>query len=94
MVSVGIRLYPGTPLAAQLAQAGRLDPSAALLEPVFYQPDSLPLPAILDTCRQACPAHWFFPGLKSDRRDEQMRALRRRGVKGPLWDYLNPATAK
>jgi hypothetical protein len=33
-----LRVYPGTPLARELAAAGRLEPTASLLFPTYHDP--------------------------------------------------------
>lgn len=88
IVSIGIRLYPNTPLAHRRIREGRLVATDPLLEPRFIEPDEISLPAIRDYCKRSCPSHWVYPGMQVSLHLEQMRYMRERGLKGPLWDYI------
>jgi len=88
IISIGLRIYPHTPLARRLRAEGRLNPADSLLEPVFYQPENIDLRRIADLCKRMSPAHWLVPGVQASLRLADQQQLRRRGIKGPLWEYL------
>lgn len=88
IVSIGIRVYPHTPLAARLIHDGLMDANQPLLEPFFVQPRQIDLHGILDYCKRSCPLHWVYPGVEDSLDREKMRYLRERGLRGPLWDLL------
>ena len=88
ILSVGLRVYPGTGIARELVQQGKLDPRQSLLAPTFYEPERIALPEIQEYCHAHAPAHWILPGRGDQQMAEQMKRLRRGGARGPLWDYL------
>jgi radical SAM superfamily enzyme YgiQ (UPF0313 family) len=88
ILSIGIRVYPGTGLAREMIQQGKLEPMQSLLRPLFYEPDTITLPEILEYCQASAPAHWFLPGRRDPQVAERLKLLRRYGARGPLWDYL------
>lgn len=88
---LGVRLYRDTPLGRQALTEGWMDEIG--LEPLFYIS-----PAVRDTLESwsarvmAEHPRWYFPGLAGARMERYLRAVRKRGVKGPLWALLG-ATA-
>ena len=85
----GVRVYPGTPLAAQLIAAGRIRRAAVGLAPAFYiEPEITDfLPAYLT--RQAREAgNWVLPGIEPPLLPTSQRMLRGLGISGPLWRLL------
>lgn len=87
IISVGIRLYPGTPLCTML-RSGLPATAAELLPPFFIQPQKIGLPDILALCKTSACSHWVYPGVAGSMDASKMNYLRARGIKGPLWDYL------
>ena len=86
---LGVRLYQGTPLGRRALAEGWVQDIG--LEPVFYVS-----PEVQDTL-EAWAAdvmrkhpRWYFPGLAGERTERFLRAIRRTGVKGPLWTLLGP----
>lgn len=88
IVSIGARVYPGTPLEQAGRCQGWLPAGRDLLEPFFLRPEKMDLPEILEWCTRLCPPHWILPGVRDRERAASMARLRQRGAKGPLWDYL------
>ncbi|MDD2237950.1 MAG: radical SAM protein [Kiritimatiellae bacterium] len=86
IISVGIRLYPNTPL--QVAYQAAYPTDVSLLPPVFLQPPKIGLPDILALCKKLARKTWIYPGVTGSMDASQMDYLRARGIKGPLWDYL------
>lgn len=86
---LGVRLYPGTSLAAEALRLGHLAPGALGLEPVFWLSEALH-GELEDRARAiaASRRRWQFPGLVSEGRRRALRRLRGRGVRGPLWELL------
>jgi len=84
---VGIRVYPGTPLARELAAAGRL-PEVGLA-PTFYVEEGVTSFLIPFLCGQAAEAgNWVLPGVVPPLLPASQRLLRAAGVSGPLWRLL------
>ena len=86
IISVGIRLYPGTPIHKTVRE--EYPTAASLLHPVFLSPRKIGLPEILALCKKSACKQWIYPGVKGSMDADKMNALRARGAKGPLWDYL------
>ncbi len=86
---LGVRLYPGTPLARRVKAAGVSQEIG--LAPVFYVSPAVEgtLEAWARGVMRTHP-HWYFPGLAGERVERFLRAVRRQGVKGPLWTLLAP----
>lgn len=85
---LGVRLYPGTPLACRLAAAGELEPDRIDLDPVFYVAEAVrdTLEATADRLRRE-RRHWIVPGLDDGHRT-RAALLRRMGARGPLWELV------
>lgn len=86
----GVRLYPGTPLTAALARAGRIREQDIGLLPTFYIEPAVAgfLPDYLrQQARQA--GNWVLPGLAAPILPGTQRVLRGLGVSGPLWRLLH-----
>lgn len=86
---VGIRIYPGTGLYDRSLTEGKIDEKTDLLPPVFYQPDAVTLEAIEAqvTERAARRRNWLV-GSGGERVATSLQALHKRGLIGPLWEYL------
>lgn len=86
---VGIRIFPRTRLAAVARQEGRIGPDEDFLKPLFYLADDVADP-ILPFLRSLAQSHptWIFPGLQININTSLQQKLRRFGVKGPLWEYM------
>ena len=84
---VGIRVYPGTPLAARAAAEGALPPGGSLLSPRFYIAAGLEPGALLAQVRDAAASrrNWFLPGVKDWSGALGPRLLRAFHHDGPLW---------
>jgi radical SAM superfamily enzyme YgiQ (UPF0313 family) len=91
-LTVGLRVYPGTPLAATAAAEGQVPPDDALLAPRFYLSPALALDAALARLRAFAHAHPRFM-FSADSRNPAMPALVRVAsllrLPRPHWRYLH-----
>jgi radical SAM superfamily enzyme YgiQ (UPF0313 family) len=86
---IGIRIYPGTSLYDMAVAEGKIEAGAHLLHPVFYQPDSIDLPAIATLVgQQASGRRNWVTGSGDTQVAETIRILHRRNFTGPLWEFL------
>lgn len=86
---VGIRVFPRTRLAAHALQEGLVGENDDFLSPVFYLSDAI-ADNILPFVKQFAQDHptWIFPGLQININETLQQKLRRFGIKGPLWEYM------
>jgi radical SAM superfamily enzyme YgiQ (UPF0313 family) len=85
----GMRIYPGTELAAIAEREGQIPPGQSLLEPVFYEPPGLPLEEIARRVeRRADGRTSWLVGDGADRAAALVERLHARGHPGPLWERL------
>jgi radical SAM superfamily enzyme YgiQ (UPF0313 family) len=84
---VGVRVYPGTPLAARAAAENVLPPGGGLLSPCFYVAKGLTLRGLLaQVSGAAAPRrNWFLPGVKDWSGALGPHVLRALHKDGPLW---------
>lgn len=90
---LGVRLYPNTALARRAEREGLIRESELGIEPVFYISEAVS--STLEEFARALSAkhsNWFFPGLEGDRWLRFWRRRRAHGVRGPLWEWMAPAT--
>ena len=90
---LGVRLYPSTQLAKRAEREGLIRESELGIEPVFYISEAVS--GTLEEYARALSAkhsNWFFPGLEGDRWLRFWRRRRAHGVRGPLWEWMAPAT--
>ena len=86
---VGMRIFPGTPLARRAAREGRITADADLLAPAYYFAPSLDQVTVFERLREFArhAPNWIVgdppPGFA-----KLVARLRRRGVVGPLWSYF------
>lgn len=86
---LGVRLYPGTPLARRAESEGLIRESELGIEPMFYISDAVR--DELEPFAQALKAryaNWYFPGLEGDRWVRYWRRRREHGARGPLWEWI------
>jgi len=86
---LGVRLYPGTPLARKVELEGVMREADIGLEPVFYISEGVQdrLEAMALEIR-GTHRHWYFPGLEGDRWLKFWRRRRAHGLRGPLWEWM------
>lgn len=86
---LGMRIYPGTGLYDLAVREGRLDPSADLLAPVFYQSQGISEAAIIErvTAEAQGRPNWVI-GTGGETTARLLSAMYRRGRTGPLWEHL------
>lgn len=84
----GVRLYPGTALAAHAVARGRAVSSIGI-QPVFWIEEAVRdglaerLAAVAERTRG-----WVVPGITPDVPEPIRKRLRAKGAKGPLWEQL------
>lgn len=85
----GIRIYPHTELHQIAVEAGQISASGNLLEPIFYQSDTITDKEIMDQVRKHADGrtNWVI-GAGGDETAEVVSSLYARGHCGPLWEYL------
>jgi radical SAM superfamily enzyme YgiQ (UPF0313 family) len=89
IVMVGLRIFPGTALAALAEAEGIISRSSDLLEPAFYIAPAI-RDRILEIARRRAALHpnWIFPGLGIHVSLHLQAKLRKIGVRGPLWEHM------
>lgn len=85
----GIRLFPGTRLAETARPEDILFTGNSFLEPTFFLAETV-RPFLLDAVREHAAAHsnWILPGSNVNIDTRLQSKLRRFGLKGPLWEYM------
>jgi radical SAM superfamily enzyme YgiQ (UPF0313 family) len=87
--SVGMRVYPGTPLCRTAFDQGAVEATTGLLDPVYYLAPGMSAERIYELIaeRSGRGVRWAVdepqPGTL-----ETMKRLRQIGVEGPLWEFL------
>lgn len=89
MAVVGMRIYPGTPLARRALREGRLRPETDLLAPAYYVSPALTEESVFERLREFSrrSPNWITGDPPANLADVVAR-LRQRGVMGPLWSYF------
>jgi radical SAM superfamily enzyme YgiQ (UPF0313 family) len=86
---IGVRIYPGTSLFDMAIAERKIDSRMDMLHPVFYTPDGIDLETI-----KTLVIHWasgrrnWVTGSGDKLTAERSRILHRRGIAGPLWEFL------
>ncbi|NLG17217.1 MAG: radical SAM protein [Fibrobacter sp.] len=85
----GMRIYPGTPFYERVLQEKYISPEADLLEPAFYVSPLISRERIAELL---CEFHQKSPNwVVDDLSPEQIKVmewLRKKGINGPLWEFL------
>jgi len=92
---LGVRLYPGTPLARSLLAQGVEGARDIGLAPAFYISEAV-RPSLVDIARATAASRprWYLPGLNGDRYARFWKRKRLHGARGPLWELMSePAPA-
>lgn len=85
----GLRIYPGTELWEVAVREGQVGRDQNLLEPVFYQPPGLPVPAVAEAVqRRAAGRTSWIVGAGAELSNAAVSRLHARGRIGPLWEML------
>jgi radical SAM superfamily enzyme YgiQ (UPF0313 family) len=84
----GLRIYPGTELWEVAVQEGQVERGRSLLEPVFYQPSGLPLPALSEAVERRAAGRPAWVVGAGDHSASLVARLHARGRIGPLWEML------
>lgn len=88
--TIGMRIYPGTPLWRQIAPETRGEtPGEYLLEPRFYLEPPFTVEGVLARLQaeQRTASNWAV-GDPPAVFVQAMEKLRRRGIRGPMWEYI------
>lgn len=85
----GMRIYPRTALHDLAVREGQLAESASIVEPVFYQPPGVGLPAVSAFVAERARGreNWVHAS-GGEAATHAVRRLHRRGRSGPLWEHL------
>ena len=86
---IGVRIYPGTTLYDIALAEGKIGPGTDLLHPFFYQPDEIDRHTMeaMVASRAQGRRNWVT-GSGGTKAAETIRILHKRGLSGPLWEYL------
>jgi radical SAM superfamily enzyme YgiQ (UPF0313 family) len=86
---IGARIYPGTSLYDTAIAERKIDSRTDMLNPVFYTPDGINLEKIkaLVIHRASGRRNWVT-GSGDKLTSERSQILYRRGIAGPLWEFL------
>lgn len=86
---VGMRVYPGTHLWKRAISEGGIDAQTDLLHPRFYITPALTEKAIFSILSEFSLAspNWIVGELPPEK-TRVIEGLRRKGVQGPLWEFL------
>lgn len=89
MAVVGMRVYPGTPLAWRARREGRIPPGNDLLTPAYYVSSALTEEIVFERLREFSrrSPNWIT-GDPPANLAKVVARLRQRGVMGPLWSYF------
>ena len=90
--TIGMRVYPETPLWRELApEAPGESPADYLVEPRFYLAPGFTVESLLTRLREVQrTAHNWVVGDPPPAFLATMAKLRQRGVRGPMWEYIEP----
>ncbi|MCP4135669.1 MAG: radical SAM protein [bacterium] len=85
----GIRIYPHTALYDIALKEGKIDKNKSLLEPVFYQTDTISSEEILALVEEKAGErdNWIV-GSGGPKMAKIISRMYARGHSGPLWEYL------
>jgi radical SAM superfamily enzyme YgiQ (UPF0313 family) len=86
---IGIRMFPDTRLSLLALEEKVIDRDENFLGPLFYISPAIKgkiLPFIEEFAREN--PTWIFPGLNINMSEDLQKRLRRFGLKGPLWEYM------
>lgn len=88
--TIGMRIYPNTPLwqRLKLTEAGE-NPADYLAVPRFFLENGMSLESIQTCLKEVAERanNWIF-GDPPERFMTTMEKLRRRGIQGPMWEYV------
>lgn len=85
----GMRIYPHTALYDIALEQGQISESQSILEPVFYESESVSSQEIIQCVREHARGrmNWIV-GSGGDRTAEIISRMHDRGYYGPLWEHL------
>ena len=88
---IGVRLYRDTPIARLAIQQGLCTREQIGITPIFFLSDEI-RDGILEFMGSLATKYrnWIVPGLKKGMNERFFTRVRARGVKGPLWQLLDP----
>jgi hypothetical protein len=89
IAAIGLRLYPGARITADLMRSGAVSAAEVGLDPLFYLSEEVEA-TLVDTLRDLGrrDRRWIIPGLGIRYNPRFFRRLRKHGKKGPVWKFL------
>ncbi|MBK9974333.1 MAG: cobalamin-dependent protein [Planctomycetes bacterium] len=91
---LGVRLYPGTPLAQRLAAQGLVGPGGIGLQPSFFISEAVSDGLVeFATAVAADRPRWYLPGLHGEKYARFWKRKRTHGARGPLWELMSEQTS-
>jgi len=89
IAAIGLRLYPGAAVSAELVRQGAVAQNEVGLDPLFYLSEQVE-GTLVDTLRELGrrDGRWIIPGLGIRYNPRFFRRLRKHGKKGPVWKFL------
>ncbi len=88
---IGLRLYRDTPLAKYVIERGLTTREQIGITPMFYISEEV-RDGITEYLSEVATTYnnWIVPGVKKNMNERYFKRVRRRGVRGPLWELLDP----
>lgn len=88
--TLAVRIYPNTGLQARAISEGQITADDPLLDPVFYISPHIDLDAVLErlTAKAAEQRNFLVLGSEVGIDKDIITRLRKKGRRGPLWEYL------
>ncbi len=85
----GMRIYPHTGLHELAVREGQIAPDASIVDPVFYQPPGMSLPAIARRVTEhARGRENWVEASGGEAVTRTLHRMHQRGRSGPLWEHL------
>lgn len=86
---LGMRIYPGTPLYDLAIRSGQINENQSLLDPVFYHSPAIETTLIMEKVEVMAKdrTNWVV-GTGGDATARILNAMYRKGLSGPLWEFL------
>ncbi len=87
---IGVRLYPNTPIIKQVGITDKVG-----IDPVFYLSEDVK-DGIVDFLRERLKGidNWIIPGLNKGVNKTIFERMRKRGIKGQLWEFMTTLMKK
>ncbi|MCA8961056.1 MAG: cobalamin-dependent protein [Planctomycetes bacterium] len=88
---IGLRLYRDTPLAEYCISRGLTTREQIGITPMFFISEEV-RDGITEYLSEVASTYgnWIVPGVKKNMNERYFKRVRRRGVRGPLWELFEP----